>query len=165
MSDLFENIVAGWLASQGYFVVQDLKVGARELDILAVKVKNGKIVKARHVEVQCSSEPIGYLGIDRKAGKKNQVEVEQSVKEYVKKKYDESSVKEKAEYLLGKGYEKYLVYGRLKDEDMQIAALKANGVIAMPISSILSKLRNMKAKESLLTTDNRRFQQMLELYK
>jgi Holliday junction resolvase-like predicted endonuclease len=163
MVDLFETIVTGWLTSQGYFVIQNLKVGAREIDILAIKVKNGKTVKGIHVEVQCSSEPVGYLGPDRKAGKKNRVEIEQSVKEYIKKKYEEPSIREKAESLLGKGYEKQLVYGRLKNEDIQVAVLKASGIIAMSISDILSKLRNVEGKESLLTTDSYRFQQLLKL--
>ncbi len=160
MADLFENIVTGWLNSQGYFVIQGLKVGSRELDILAIKVVNGKITNSKHVEVTCSSEPIGYLGTDKVAGKKESEQIEKSVKEYVKKKYKEPSIKEKAESLLGKEYDRLLVYGCLKDKEIQLKALKENGIIAIPISDIMSKLRNIET----ITTDIRRFQQLLKLY-
>ena len=72
---------------------------------------------------------------------------------------DITTIIEKAESLLGKGYEKVLVYGCLKDKETQLKALKDSGIKAISISDILSNLRSMNAT----TTDARRFQQILKL--
>ncbi len=165
MADLFEDIITGWLTSKGYFVIQGLKAGRKELDILAVKVRNGKIEDGVHVEVQCSSDPMAYL--DRDPGKKDQKQINETVKDYIKKKYYESPVKQKAEFFLGKKYEKWFIYGRLKDEPMQVKSFKANGIVVKRMGEILNELlaiKKSKNKESFTTADSNRFQQMLKLY-
>lgn len=61
--DLIENIIGSWLNSKGYFLIQNLKIGVNEVDTLAIKLdKDKKIKDAIHVEIQCSSHPIGYIG-------------------------------------------------------------------------------------------------------
>lgn len=164
MADLFENIVKGWLISQGCFVIQDLKVGRKDIDILAVKIEGGKVIKGVHVEVQCSSEPIGYLGVNKDAGKKDENQIENSIKEYVTKKYLDPAIQQKIKSLVGQGYDKMLVCGNLKDEDKQIMALEANGVKVRKIKDILNELQSFENKESLITADTYRFQQMLKMY-
>lgn len=164
MADLFEDIITGWLASQGYFAVQGLKSGRKELDILAVKVRNGKIENRIHVEVQCSSDPMAYL--DRDPGKKNQQQIDESVKDYINKKYDDLPVKEKAEFFLGKKYERMFIYGRLKDEHMQLKSFKANGVEVKSMGKILKELLEIKKNKdntSFITSESNRFQQVLKL--
>jgi len=166
MADLFENIVTGWLTSKGYFVIQNLKDGRKEHDILAIEIRNGKAGNARHIEVQCSSEPMGYL--DGTAKKKNPKQIMQAVKKYVHKKYKDASVQKQIEYFLGKNYTKMFVYGRLKDEPSQVAALKANGIDeVIKVSNIMDELLNMKKKKNkgnFITAYTNRFQQMLKLY-
>lgn len=165
MADLFEDIITGWLTSKGYFVIQGLKAGRKELDILAIKVRNGKIENSIHAEVQCSSDPMAYL--DRDPGRKNQRQIDETVKDYIKKKYDDQSVRQTAEFFLGKKYEKMFIYGRLKDEPMQIKSFKANGIVVKRMSEILNELlafKKDKKGDSFATTDSNRFQQVLKLY-
>lgn len=66
--DVFEEVVASWLQTKGYFIVNNVKYGNnQEIDILATKVGKDLVI---HLEVSCSSNPVGILGI-KKAGEKD----------------------------------------------------------------------------------------------
>jgi len=117
MTDIIEEVVSNWLVSKGYFVVNNLKIGVNEIDILAIMVKNGNVSEKIHVEVQCSSNPIGYLGGSSSAKKRTEDELKKGVAEYVEKKYLQKKIKSVIESYFGKEYEKWFICGVLKNED------------------------------------------------
>jgi hypothetical protein len=58
---LAESLVEEWLNRQGFFTIRGIKEGIGEIDLLAVRHGSRGEVEARHVEVQISFRPIGYL--------------------------------------------------------------------------------------------------------
>ncbi|HNY42901.1 MAG TPA: hypothetical protein PKJ41_21030, partial [Bryobacteraceae bacterium] len=60
MSLLAEELVEEWLNRNGYFTIRGLMVGRHEIDLLAVKITD-KGIERRHIEVQASTKPIGYV--------------------------------------------------------------------------------------------------------
>ena len=57
MALLAEELVEEWLNRQGYFTIRGIKIGVQELDLLAVRFKDGKS-ECRHIEVQASMRPM-----------------------------------------------------------------------------------------------------------
>ena len=62
MALLPESLVEEWLNRDGYFTIRGLKHGVGEIDLLAVRSQPDGSVAGRHVEVQVSFRPIGYIG-------------------------------------------------------------------------------------------------------
>ena len=93
MTDIIEEVVSNWLFSKGYFVINNLKIGVNEIDLLVVKVKDGIISEKIHVEVQCSSNPIGYIGGSSSARTRSESELKKGVAEYVEKKFSQKKIK------------------------------------------------------------------------
>ncbi len=60
MSLLAEEIVEEWLNRQGFFAIRGIKQGVQEIDLLAIRIRDGEIEK-RHVEVQASIRPVSYV--------------------------------------------------------------------------------------------------------
>lgn len=61
MSLLAEVVVEEWLNQQGYFTIRGAKLGNDEIDILALRVLSNGVIERRHIEVQVSIKPIGYI--------------------------------------------------------------------------------------------------------
>ena len=62
MALLAESLVEEWLNRDGYFTIRGLKHGVGEIDLLAVRLLPDGSVEGRHVEVQVSFRPVGYIG-------------------------------------------------------------------------------------------------------
>jgi hypothetical protein len=60
MALIAEQLVEEWLNRDGFFTIRGIKCGVREIDILAIKHGEDD-VECRHVEVQVSFRPIGYI--------------------------------------------------------------------------------------------------------
>jgi hypothetical protein len=61
MALLAESLVEEWLNRLGFFTIRGIKHGINEVDLLGVhKEADGSIV-GRHVEVQVSFRPVGYI--------------------------------------------------------------------------------------------------------
>ena len=61
MAQIHEKLVEEWLRRQRYFTIRSAKFGVSEIDLLAMSVDhNGKITR-RHVEVQISFRPVGFI--------------------------------------------------------------------------------------------------------
>lgn len=126
--DLIENIVTSWFNAKGYFVIQNLKVGVYEVDLLAIKLNEfQKVEDAVHVEVQCSSNPIGYIGGSPSAKKRSVDEIEQGVLAYIDKKFEHPKTKKVIASIFGQSYRRLFVCGNLKDETT-IEFFKKHGV-------------------------------------
>jgi len=67
MALLAEELVEEWLNRQGYFTIRGAKIGVDEIDLLAVRFRDGGVVECRHIEVQASVRPISYISTVPKA--------------------------------------------------------------------------------------------------
>ncbi len=86
MSLLAEEIVEEWLNRFGWFTIRGVKVGAHEMDLLAIKPQGEKL-SCRHIEVQASPRPIGYHCLQG-ARKRSEHDLRQGVKNWIEKKFD-----------------------------------------------------------------------------
>jgi len=164
MVDIFEEVISNWLFSKGYFVINNLKVGANEIDLLAVKVAKGIITQKIHIEVHCATDPIGYIGGSRSSKKRSEKEIEKGVVEYINKKFLLEKTKGRVELFFGKDYDKWFICGRLKDE-FTVEAFEKHKIEVKRIWDILEEYRDMfKNKKSYLgTAQGNRYNQLLLL--
>ncbi len=160
--DIIEDIVSDWLNSKGYFVIKNLKVGVNEVDILAVKLNNRQNVdNAIHVEVQCSSNPIGYIGGSSSAKKRNVLEIESGVKNYIDKKFNSEKIRNVVRELVGNKYEKIFVHGKLKEEAETIKAFEKNGIKVVRVQQIFKEIKINEG--GYKTGEGNRYHQLLHL--
>lgn len=170
MSDLIEDIVGEWLCLKGYFIIRGLKVGLNEIDVLAIRPSQGKVVEAAHYEVQVSTRPVGYIG-DPNAKRKTDDEIRESVTGWVKKRYTNPKIVELIQRLVGSRYDRYFVTGNRKHK-MELVALRSHGVRIIRFPRVLAELRDLRRKgrghsgkppEFLETADAQRCYQLLEM--
>lgn len=170
MSDLIADVVGEWLCLKGHFVIRGLRVGQNEIDVLAVKPRDGRVAEAAHYEVSVGVAPVGYLG-ERNARRQTEAEVRKSVARFVAKKYTNANTVKLIERLVGKRYDRYFVTGNRKHE-MEVVALKEHGVKVIPVTQVLRELRDLKgrrkarkgnAPEFLVTSTAYRYYQLLEM--
>jgi len=164
MVDLFEEVISNWLFSKGYFVINNLKVGVNEIDLLVAKITKGIIAQRIHIEVQCSSNPIGYIGGSSNAKRRSKEEIEKGVVEYINKKFLSNKIKGTVELFLGKNYDKWLICGRLKDE-FTVKAFEKHKIEVKRIWDILEEYKTMfKDKKGYFgTAQGNRYNQLLLL--
>ncbi len=160
--DIIEDIVADWFNSKGYFVIKNLKAGLNEIDILAVKLNSGqKIDRAVHVEVQCSSKPIGYIGGSRSAKERNVSEVKSGVRNYIDKKFNSEKIRNVVCELVGNKYEKMFVHGKLREEAETIKYFEKNRIEVVCVWQIFKEIKANKG--AYKTTEGNRYHQLLHL--
>jgi len=159
--DIIENIVANWFNSKGYFLIKNLKVGVNEIDILAVRLdKEQKVNDAIHIEVQCSSNPIGYIGGTPSAKKRNVSEVELGVEAYIYKKFNNPKITDVINSLIGNKYRKMFICGKLKEEDT-IKYFEKNGIEVMRVWQVFKEVKANKGEYK--TGEGNRYHQLLHL--
>ena len=152
--DIAQSLVRSAYQSLGYFVIEGIKIGVREIDLLAVKLdKNAEIMERLHIEVQISTHPIGVLR--GKQSIKGSVDKPlELAEEYIQKKYHHKAIiKQIQKYFRAKEYRKVLVYGKLKDmgqlkvfqrhniETVNISDLIKNALKADPVIELVRSIR------------------------
>ena len=66
MALVAEEVVEEWLNQQGFFTIRGIKLGVKEMDILAIL--HGEVgVERRHYEVQASINPVSNISAVPKA--------------------------------------------------------------------------------------------------
>lgn len=98
MALIAEEVVEEWLNQKGFFTIRGIKLGVKEMDILAIRpVEDG--IERRHYEVQASINPISYVSAVPKAIQKTEGraansakartadELEVGVREWIEKKF------------------------------------------------------------------------------
>lgn len=100
MALLAEEVVEEWLNRKGFFTIRGIKLGVHEIDILALRPSPDGTNECRQVEVQVSSNPIGYvckvpkgmreeLGIGANSVKRRtEYQMQEAVKEWIANKFD-----------------------------------------------------------------------------
>ena len=150
MALLAEELVEEWLNRKGYFTIRGVKVGVDEIDILAVKFQDPKNIDCRHIEVQASMRPIGYISrIPKKhlnqgqaatsAAKRSDNVLKEGVSEWVEKKYNKIKKTKLLETLFPSQWSKYLVHNNVKSEK-ELEYIAAEGIRLIPLTDIIKEL-------------------------
>lgn len=147
MAILDEEIVEQWLNQHGFFTMRGIKCGVDEIDLLALKPSQTK-PEFWHVEVQVSFRPVGYIGGDTNAKKRNKEQIEDGVEKWVEKKFTSKKKKEKRESIVSGAEWKYvLVCANLKDET-EIQIMDRLGVKVYRYSEILADVVSSKEHQT-----------------
>ena len=156
MGDIFEEVVASWLQINGYFIMQNIKYGFNnEIDILATKLPINKVI---HIEVSCSSNPVGILGTN-KAGEKN---YERFALEYLEKKFFNQRVLDRINEISNKiQIERWFIHAKLK-EPKQLEIIQKKDIKTIPIDGVISDIK--KSKLNVFSGD-KRLKQLLDIIK
>ncbi len=154
MALLAEEIVEEWLNRNGYFTIRGIKLGVQEIDLLAIAI-HGKDIDARHIEVQASVRPIGYISRLSKETQKatghgatsvwrrSSDEIADGIDEWVNKKYNHPA-KKQLRNILYKGEWKFeLVVHHVKfDEELKL--IEKHGIKIYQLDEIIESLSENK---------------------
>ncbi len=136
MSLLGEEVVEEWLNRKGYFTIRGIKAGASQIDILAIKPLESGQHECRHIEIQLSINPIGYLTTGN-AKRLDQAELTEAVRKWIEKKFDRTT--DLQERLCHEKWTKELVVGKVKHEE-EINLLQQQGIVVRRLKDILSEM-------------------------
>lgn len=144
MALIAEELVEEWLNREGFFTIRGIKIGRDEMDILALRLKPGGQLECKHVEVQVSVGPIGYIAKHKikSARKRKKSEIWSEARAWVKKKFRASSKqKVRNDLCAGRGsWSFHLVHGNVKDA-VELDAIKALNVRLHDIRDLLQNMR------------------------
>ena len=132
MSLLGKKIVEEWLNRNGYFTMRGIKIGGDEIEILAIKpLRNGQH-DCRHVEIQVSDNPMGYME------QQDDAELMEQVRQWIEEKFDQSGKADLRRRLCPGKWTKELVVGHVEQEE-EITLLKRAGIVVHRLRDILSE--------------------------
>ena len=147
MALLDEQLVEEWLNRQNFFTIRGIKSGNDEIDLLAIRPAPGGM-ECWHVEVQISYRPVGYIGGDRNARKRNKKELHAGLEQWVAKKFTSpKKAKRRNEILPDAKWRYFLVHAVLKDE-AELTIMEELGVELIPYKRVLEDLRSEKKSKS-----------------
>lgn len=160
MALLAEELVEEWLNRQGYFTIRGVKVGVDEIDLLAVKFSESGEVECRHIEVQASMRPIGYISkIPKEHLEANQSStsaktrtskiLKLSVREWVHKKFTKPKKSKVIGSLFPKKWSSELVVNNVKSEQ-ELNFIEAEGIKLIRLPQVIKQLNenNFKIKSA-----------------
>ncbi len=145
MALIAEELVEEWLNREGFFTIRGIKAGRAEMDLLAIKLKPGGQLDCRHVEVQVSVGPIGYIANYKikSARKRNKREMRSEARAWVEKKFKASSKQKVRNDLCARrgSWSFHLVHGNVKDA-IELDVIKALNVQIHDIRAILREMQD-----------------------
>lgn len=152
MALLAETLVEEWLNRRGYFTVRGVREGVSEMDLLAIKPSEATGVEARHVEVQTSFRPIGYISLSAKShadstGRRRSLTAQrtpetlrESVSEWVHKKYlSPKKAKLREAMWPGAAWKYVLVHAVVKYPE-ELQEIEKRGVELVSLQTVLEDL-------------------------
>ncbi len=147
MALLDEQLVEEWLNRQTFFTMRGIKCGVDEIDLLAIR-PTPEGLECWHVEVQISYRPIGYIGGDTSARKRNDKELREGVEQWVAKKFTSpKKINRRNEILQNAKWRHFLVHAVLKDE-AELPIMQELGVELISYKYVLEQLRMDKQGKS-----------------
>jgi hypothetical protein len=153
MALLDEQLVEEWLNSKNFFTMRGIKLGNDEIDLLAHKSIDG-VDEYWHIEVQISYRPIGYVGGNNSAKKRDDDELRIGTEEWVEKKYKSEKKIQKRNSIAPNAVWKYIfVYGVLRN-DKELELIKKLGVEVIPYKTVLNELMNNSEHKSSSIANN-----------
>lgn len=150
MALLAEELVEEWLNRKGYFTIRGVKLGVHEIDLLAVR-QTGKTLECRHVEVQASVRPVGYMtrvpkDVQRATGRaasstkvRTDGELRQGIREWIEKKYDHPEKRKLRSQLAPGPWSRELVVHQIKFEH-ELELVRDAGITVHRLSDVLREL-------------------------
>jgi hypothetical protein len=152
MSLLAESLVEEWLNRQGFFTIRGVKHGVGEMDLLAVRPEQNNRLVGRHVEVQVSVRPIGYIGKLTKediadtgksatsAAKRTPEQVKKCAIAWVEKKFkSKEKVRLRASLWPGVSWTYHLVHGVVREPN-ELKHFTDCGLTVLPFHEVLESL-------------------------
>ncbi|HRI02756.1 MAG TPA: hypothetical protein PLL77_03340 [Pyrinomonadaceae bacterium] len=136
-----EIVVQEWLNRNGYFTIRGIRVGNGEVDLLAVKIHSDGNIERRHVEVQASSNPIGYL-VTGNARRLSATELDLATRAWVTKKFNNQPKQALFHDIAGGPWSRELVYHKLCHEPEESDALIRNGVQITLLLQVVADLKS-----------------------
>jgi len=91
MAQIHEKLVEEWLRKKRYFTIRSGRFGTSEIDLLALYINSSGEIHRRHVEIQISFKPVGFI-TGKSAKKRSKVEIERDVDLWVFKKFQTPEV-------------------------------------------------------------------------
>ena len=150
MALLAEEVVEEWLRRSGYFTLRGVKIGVHEIDLLAVRHRQGLQPECRHLEVQASVRPVSYISrvpkAEQKKGraansaKRSDEELSEGVAEWVHKKFHRPEKIALMKSLWPGDWTKELVLHNVK-ADHEVDLIRSHGVEIISLGSIVEDLR------------------------
>ena len=140
--DIFEEVVASWLQTDGYFMMNNIKYGRnQEIDILAIKVGLDEVI---HIEVTCSSNAVTFLGISE-AGEKD---YKGCAETYLQKKFLNDDVVKKIKDITDDTVKikRWFIHADLKEEK-QLNVFHAEGIVTKHINNVIKEIKERDLKE------------------
>jgi hypothetical protein len=151
MALLAEELVEEWLNRQGYFTIRGIKLGVHEMDLLAIR-PSPEGFECRHLEVQASVRPIGYVTkvpreVQRATGRasgsskaRTDAELLDGVREWVEKKFTEPAKAALRAKLAPGPWSRELVAHVVKYEH-ELELIEASGVRVHRLTDIVRELK------------------------
>ncbi|MDO8642172.1 MAG: hypothetical protein Q7R76_01095 [Candidatus Woesearchaeota archaeon] len=154
--DIFEDIVATWLQTNGYFMMNNIRYGHnQEIDVLATKLgKNGII----HIEVSCSSNPSDIVGTKNH----EKIGYEQAAINFAEKKFFNKEVKGKILALSGQEPKERWFIHAIMDEPKQLDILREKGIKPINIKDVIKDIQSSDLRDS---SGNKRIKQLFDIIK
>lgn len=152
MALLAETLVEEWLNRRGYFTVRGVREGVSEMDLLAIKPSEATGVEARHVEVQTSFRPIGYISLSAKShadstGRRRSLTAQrtpetlrESVSEWVHKKYLSPKKANRREAMWPGAAWKYVLVHAVVKYPEELREIEKRGVELVSLKTVLEDL-------------------------
>jgi hypothetical protein len=152
MSLLAEELVEEWLNRNGFFSIRGVKLGVQEIDLLAIGLVGGDLVR-RHIEVSVSVRPISYLtGLPKDTQKatgrgpanprrRTSEEVRVGVGEWVEKKYNLPRKKQLLQMLAPGDWTNELVVHKVKFPE-ELEVIRSHGIVIHQLSDIVASIRD-----------------------
>ena len=141
MALLDEEIVEYWLNNKGFFCMRGVKTGMGEIDFLAIR-PNKKSFECWQVEATVSFRPIGYIGGNANAKRRNESDVEKGVDEYILKKFTSANKIDKRNSILPNAKWKYVLICAEARHEKEIKLFKQKGILIYRYKDILNELEN-----------------------
>lgn len=133
-----KQIVKYWLNKKGFYTIENIKAGNRNIDFIAISFKEGKINKIKHIEVSCSisSTTVSFS------------KLKESINKHIKTKFSNPVIVNKVKKIIKeftdteKKYDKVLVLSMLPKSNKKeiIENFKNKGIMIYEFENVLSNV-------------------------
>ncbi|MCY4287673.1 MAG: hypothetical protein OXC63_03690 [Aestuariivita sp.] len=146
-----EEVVEEWLNQQRFFTIRGVKLGVKEMDILAIREGEDGIER-HHYEVHASINPVSYVStvpktIQRAEGrasnsakKRTAEELKRGVKEWIQKKFKDPKKVELRQQLSAGEWRYHFVLHKVRHQD-ELAIFEESEVKILYLREILVDLK------------------------
>lgn len=134
-----------WLEEEGFLTMSNIRVGRREIDLLAMHPITGE---KRHIEVHVSVKPVGRIRSGRHVNISKQ-SLSKRVRDIVQRKF-KGEIQNHVMKLFGtRDYNCYQIWGKIHGDDPKdvVSEFKKNDVQVVYIKDIIGQLQSKFRKK------------------